>query len=103
MTAPDMRKTGLFAPVTAICAGCHGEKGRPSPWGTSPFYPRVPQLADVADGSRDLRRRQTRNPLFRHGRVEALMPEKDIWRVAAFLSRVAGLTPSVEARWNARP
>src|SRR5690349_6356723 len=27
------------------CAGCHGDAGRPSPWGSGGFYPRVPQFA----------------------------------------------------------
>ena len=28
------------------CAGCHGQPGKPSSWGTKGFYPRVPQFAD---------------------------------------------------------
>jgi hypothetical protein len=32
-----------------------------------------------------------------------LMSEEDIWRVAAFLSRVGSLPPSAEARWSAKP
>jgi len=28
------------------CAGCHGQPGKPSAWGTTSFYPRVPQFAD---------------------------------------------------------
>src|SRR5262245_12511009 len=28
------------------CAGCHGEPGRPSRWGTRNFFPPVPQFAD---------------------------------------------------------
>jgi mono/diheme cytochrome c family protein len=27
------------------CAGCHGDYGRPSEWGSQDFYPRVPQFA----------------------------------------------------------
>jgi mono/diheme cytochrome c family protein len=26
------------------CAGCHGDSGKPSHWGTAGFYPRVPQF-----------------------------------------------------------
>src|SRR5215469_15894993 len=26
------------------CAGCHGDSGKPSHWGTTGFYPRVPQF-----------------------------------------------------------
>jgi mono/diheme cytochrome c family protein len=87
------------------CAGCHGEKGRPSPWGTTSFYPRVPQLADVPTPL-------TAPEIFvavKHGirysgmgAWEGLMPERDIWKVAVFLSRVASLPPSVEARWSAK-
>src|ERR1041385_4654005 len=29
------------------CAGCHGDLGQPSHWGTTGFYPRVPQFADA--------------------------------------------------------
>src|SRR5262245_28887213 len=29
------------------CAGCHGQAGRPSRWGSSNFYPRVPQFAET--------------------------------------------------------
>jgi mono/diheme cytochrome c family protein len=28
------------------CAGCHGEPGRPSRWGSRNFFPPVPQFAD---------------------------------------------------------
>ena|SRR5436309_12247021 len=28
------------------CAGCHGDIGQPSYWGSNNFYPRVPQFAD---------------------------------------------------------
>ena len=88
------------------CAGCHGDYGRPSDWGTTSFYPRVPQFAESPTTL------TTREAFFvvkngvRYSGMGAwrnLMNDADIWRVASFVSRMRSLPPSVEERWNKPP
>ena len=84
------------------CAGCHGDFEKPSDWGAN-FYPPVPQF--------------TRNPPRRPdwqifwivkngvrysgmGGWDRQISDADVWRVAAFLSRLESLPPSVDAEWK---
>ena len=88
------------------CAGCHGKFGARSPWGTTSFYPRVPQFAD--EGS-------TLGPAemfvaVKHGirgtgmaAWEANLSDEEIWTVVWFLQRMRTLPPTVEQAWKAPP
>lgn len=84
------------------CAGCHGDAGKPSDWGTSDFYPRVPQFDSEPPQKPDWQ-------LFwivKHGvRYSAMsgnaqMGDQKIWNVATFLSHIKNLPPDVEAEWR---
>jgi thiosulfate dehydrogenase len=87
------------------CAGCHGDPGRPSPWGRN-NYPPAPQLADhgVDDPV------PATFVVVKHGirytgmgAWRGLLSDDDIWRVALFLNRVESLPPAVEAAWRSGP
>jgi mono/diheme cytochrome c family protein len=85
------------------CAGCHGDPGRPSPWGRNNLYPPAPQLAERGDhdpvpeifvvvkyGIR----------LTGMGGWKDVVPDDDLWRVAKFLNRMKTLPPAVESAWK---
>ena len=88
------------------CSGCHGKFGAASRWGTSSFYPRVPQFAD--EGS-------TLGPaemflVVKHGiRGTGMgawpvnLSDEDIWPIVWFLQRIRTLPPEVEREWKAPP
>jgi mono/diheme cytochrome c family protein len=88
------------------CAGCHGKFGAPSRWGTTSFYPRVPQFAD--DGS-------ALGPaemfvVVKHGiRGTGMaawgvnLPDEEIWPIVWFLQRMRALPPEVDRAWKAPP
>lgn len=86
------------------CAGCHGDAGKPSDWGTSDFYPRVPQFDSEPPRKPDWQ-------LFwivKHGvRYSAMsgnaqMGDPKIWNVVTFLSHIRNLPPDVDAEWRGR-
>jgi mono/diheme cytochrome c family protein len=88
------------------CAGCHEEFGRPSRWGTSGFYPRVPQFADDPP---DLPASQLFS-VVKHGirysgmgAWDGLLPDEDIWRIVTLLSRLKNLPPRADAAWKNPP
>ena len=88
------------------CAGCHGKFGARSRWGTTSFYPRVPQFAD--EGS-------TLGPaemfvVVKHGirgtgmaAWEVNLPDEEIWPVVWFLQRMRTLPSEVDQAWKAPP
>lgn len=88
------------------CAGCHGEFGHPSLWGTTSFYPRVPQFSDEPSAL-------TAPEMFlvvKHGvrysgmgAWGGLLSDPEIWRVVGFVSRIRTLPPAVDAAWKSRP
>ena len=81
------------------CSGCHGDYQKPSHWGTTAFYPRVPQFALNAPDRPDWQ-------LFwivKHGvRYSGMapwdgeIPDEKIWQVVTFLSRLRNLPPDVD-------
>jgi|SRR4051812_19737740 mono/diheme cytochrome c family protein len=88
------------------CAGCHGEFQQPSHWGTTGFYPRVPQFAEapsplsppemfvvVKDGIR----------YTGMGAWDGMLSDDEIWKAVMFLSRVQSLPEPVAAAWRAKP
>ena len=85
------------------CAGCHGDFGHPSPWGTTAFYPRVPQFAGEPSSLTPPEMYLVVKRGIRYsgmGAWGALLSDEDIWRVVSFVSRVRALPPSVDAAWE---
>jgi mono/diheme cytochrome c family protein len=118
-TALAREVTGLHAPFPASeetllgglkifranCAGCHGDFGQPSAWGTNGFYPRVPQFADAPSSLRAEEMFLVVRNGIRYSGMGAwkdLMSEDDTWRVVIFLSNLKSLPPSVRAAWEAK-
>jgi mono/diheme cytochrome c family protein len=88
------------------CAGCHGEPGRPSRWGTTSFYPRVPQFASDPPAKPDWQLFWIVKHGIRYsgmGAWDHLLPDDKIWQVATFLSRLGSLPPSVAEKWRREP
>ena len=85
------------------CAGCHGDLGSPSPWGSTSFYPRVPQLADRPSSLTPAEMYLVVKRGVRYsgmGAWDKLLDDRDIWRVVAFVSRMHALPPAVDAVWK---
>jgi len=85
------------------CAGCHGSAAHASTWGTTNFYPRVPQFAqegvDLSDAEMFL--------LVKYGvrytgmaGWEGVASDEEIWRMVTFLTRLQSLPPSVAGAWR---
>jgi len=88
------------------CAGCHGKYGARSRWGTTSFYPRVPQFAD--EGS--MLSPAQMFVVVKHGirgtgmgAWEVNLEDEEIWPVVWFLQRLRALPPEVEQEWKAPP
>ena len=86
------------------CAGCHGDRGKPSHWGRNNFYPPTPQLADrgVDDPVPNI------FAVVKFGvRYTGMagwkdqLPDDDLWRVATFLNRLKTLPAAVDSAWSA--
>jgi thiosulfate dehydrogenase len=85
------------------CAGCHGDYGRPSGWGTEDFYPRVPQFARTPPRKPDWQLYWIVKHGLRYSGMAAWdgqVPDSTIWQVVTFLSRLDSLPPSVDATWR---
>lgn len=85
------------------CAGCHGDYGKPSRWGSTLFYPRVPQFAEHHPHRPDWQVFW----IVKHGlRYSGMggwgseVPDSKQWMVATFLSRLDSLPPAVERAWT---
>jgi mono/diheme cytochrome c family protein len=88
------------------CAGCHGKFGARSRWGTTSFYPRVPQFADEGSelGPAEM------FVVVKHGirgtgmaAWEVNLPDEEIWPIVWFLQRMKALPPEVEQAWKTPP
>lgn len=87
------------------CAGCHGDAGKPSAWGSRDFYPRVPQFASEPPSRPDWQLFWIVAHGVRYSGMGAwgeLMPLEDRWKVVTFLSHLRGLPPELEAEWRRR-
>ena len=85
------------------CAGCHGDYGRRSSWGTEDFYPRVPQFALEPPHKPDWQLYWIVKHGVRYsgmGAWDGQVPDSTVWQVVTFLSRLDSLPPSVEAEWK---
>jgi mono/diheme cytochrome c family protein len=85
------------------CAGCHGDAGQPSLWGTKGFYPRVPQFADAPSQLKPPEMFFVVKNGIRYsgmGAWNGMLSEDDVWKVVTFLSNLRSLTPSVDEAWR---
>jgi len=85
------------------CSGCHGDGNKPSQWGTSDFYPRVPQFASEPPNKPDWQLFWIVKHGVRYsgmGGVSDEMADERVWKVATFLSHIKTLPPDVEAEWR---
>jgi mono/diheme cytochrome c family protein len=94
------------------CAGCHGDYGQPSAWGTLAFYPRVPQFAEkhpplnaaqmfvvVRNGIRYSGMGANPPPV---GATPAQIATGNlhVWELVTFIDHMRDLPPAVEAEWK---
>ena len=85
------------------CSGCHGGPLRPSEWGSSDFYPRVPQFARTPPRKPDWQLYW----IVQHGvRYSGMagwgnqIPDSSIWQVVSFLTRLDSLPPAIDVEWR---
>lgn len=86
------------------CSGCHGDFDKPSQWGTTDFYPRVPQFDSEPPSKPDWQLFWIVKHGVRHtgmGGVDGLMADEKVWKVATFLSHLKNLPPDVQSEWRA--
>src|SRR5205085_6438582 len=84
------------------CAGCHGDAGKPSGWGTTSFYPRVPQFAKEPPDKPDWQLFWIVKNGIRYSGMGAWggqASDEKIWEVATFLSHLKALPADVRAEW----
>ena len=85
------------------CAGCHGQPGQPSQWGSKGFYPRVPQFGDQAPSLSAPQMFIAIKGGIRYsgmGAWDGMLPDEDIWKVATFLEHIGSLPLEVQANWK---
>lgn len=84
------------------CAGCHGDAGKPSRWGTTDFYPRIPQFDSDPPREADWQMFWIVKHGVRYTGMGAWdgVPDGDIWKAVTFLSHLKNLPPDVEAQWR---
>ncbi|HET8925578.1 MAG TPA: cytochrome c [Candidatus Acidoferrum sp.] len=85
------------------CSGCHGDAGKPSHWGTSDFYPRVPQFDSNPPTKPDWQMFWIVKHGVRYtgmGAWEGLTSDDNIWKAVGFLSHLKDLPPEVAAEWR---
>ena len=86
-----------------MCDGCHGGPGAPSEWGTKDFYPRVPQFGSHKTPYTEAEIFYIVKNGIRYtgmGAVTSDVSDDDVWKIAAFLSRLDSLPKDVEAKWK---
>lgn len=84
------------------CAGCHGESGRPSSWGTKGFYPRAPQFADAPSQLSGPEMFFVVKNGIRYsgmGAWDGMISDIEIWQVVTFLSNIKSLPEPVATAW----
>ena len=85
------------------CAGCHGQPGQPSQWGTKGFYPRVPQFGDHPPSLSGPQMFIAIKRGIRYtgmGAWDGMLSDDDIWKVSTFLEHIGSLPPEVQADWK---
>jgi mono/diheme cytochrome c family protein len=89
----------------ANCAGCHGDFGRPSQWGTTGFYPRVPQFADAPPALSAAEMFFVVKNGIRYtgmGAWDGMLSDGEMWQVVSFLTNLKSLPEPVAAEWKAK-
>jgi mono/diheme cytochrome c family protein len=87
------------------CAGCHGDGVKRSRWGTTMFYPRVPQLGLNPTNKPDWQVFWIVQHGVRYTGMAGnggLLPDNEIWKLATFLTNLNSLPPDVEQQWRAQ-
>jgi len=85
------------------CSTCHGDVLKRSKWGTTSFYPRVPQFGKKAS---DMQESQIfwieKNGIKYTGMAsfEPFLTDNEMWQVAMFLRHLDTLPPKVNAQWH---
>ena len=85
------------------CSGCHGGPLRPSEWGISDFYPRVPQFARTPPRKPDWQLYWIVQHGVRYSGMAAWgnqIPDSSIWQVVCFLTRLDSLPPAIDVEWR---
>ena len=85
------------------CAGCHGDAGKPSHWGTTAFYPRVPQFDTEPPLKPDWQTFWIVKGGVRYtgmGAWDGEMSDENMWTVVTFLHNLRNLPPDVESEWR---
>lgn len=80
------------------CDGCHGTANQRSTWGTTDFYPRVPQFGVEPPSLPDWQIFWIAKNGIRYTGMSGYSPEMSddhAWKVALFLSRLNSLPPRV--------
>lgn len=88
------------------CAGCHGDYQKPSHWGTTAFYPRVPQFVSEPPDKPDWQIFWIVKNGIRYSGMGAWngeMSDEKIWQVTTFLGHVRTLPPEVQSEWIQQP
>jgi thiosulfate dehydrogenase len=85
------------------CAGCHGDGSRPSVWGTTSFFPRVPQFATEPSHRPEAQIHWIVKNGIRYtamGAWQQLMTDDQIWKVTGFVRHIDSLPADVAAAWR---
>lgn len=85
------------------CEGCHGRPGHPSVWGTTCFYPRVPQFAEHAPQLSSEQMFVAIRDGIRYSGMGAsggLVADRRLWQVATFLHQLNSLPAGVDSLWR---
>ena len=109
-TALEHRASGLTNPIRAgdaaalaegqqlysdNCAGCHGDRNGPSKWGSTGFYPRVPQFWQASAEEHEHLTPEEAYTTIRDGirytgmgAWSGIMKDDEMWKVANFVASI---------------
>jgi mono/diheme cytochrome c family protein len=102
----EPREENLLAGMKVFheaCDGCHGTANQRSTWGTTDFYPRVPQFGFEPPTLPDWQIFWVAKNGIRYTGMAGYSPEisdDNAWKVALFLSRLKSLPESVAVKWH---
>jgi mono/diheme cytochrome c family protein len=102
----EARKENLLAGMKIfhdVCDGCHGTANQRSTWGTTGFYPRVPQFGFEPPTLPDWQIFWIAKNGIRYTGMAGYYPDMsddNAWKVALFLSRLNSLPPDIAVKWH---
>lgn len=94
------------------CSGCHGDYMEASKWGSTGFYPRVPQFGMHMHDEHEEHEHNAAEMFvavkygIRYtgmGAWNGMLTDEQIWQTVTFLSRLDSLPPAVDAQWKKKP